>query len=912
MRVYPVQIRQNNFAVQNSNLNRNQILYQNEESKLKAYNSAPPPIYFHDRIAHSAGVASVTFTGEGKNVHQILSLAYENKATGLGEDSQGGLGVVTAEAPESFRKHEGLDVRTIMPFHEYNNPKGGLKFLYIKDVKQVKDETNPQTGEIIQTVKLPDEIEAKWFMSAEPGQTLEDFARSHNYNPEDLRYVIQSEPKGNDANSLSKYCLIEPTSAAGEIERMSDIDIGETQKVKYQLFKISKDNPGYNKLSDTPNYWMYTQELAKTPRPYTYGPEGYGGMNSEIINSDFCRAVLKAGEQMNTEEFGYFNTANFWGHDRTVAMLVNHLADESARGNEFYNGTITHFTMHNPGRNYQGFTDNPFAFARAIFSVEDVEKMRNHPQYELLQNFNARGWENLTEVEKKFVRNAFDPFIGVFKDFFGTYNITKVALVGQMVNPKNTTSGTVSPNFDKEMKNPNMDVAPGIEEELRSLTTISPLNGSTPANLGLDNNNKDFGAGSNILSEQKGGFTPFKYTGDNIEEIIKIREANSKWLTGIIADAAAKGQEELNKVFFNEAQITQGTSVFGSLSKIEDGDMLVMGWGRPDEQKGYPITFEGFLKFLKREDVPKERKLKVKLLVGAGRDPWDKNARDFKLIQKLLKEIQELDGGIYAHNVMYVDGLFPNKLVGCATHCIFTSRREMCGITPLEAKTAGVPYITTATGGPVDYTNSLNGWLTKTAPEMTPDFDNLTWDTPADIIDDARIERSSNDISDCFKAMTDEYFDNKPSYIARCKKNIEEKLDWHNNDEFNGGKSANKMYRNDIWHIDEGWEARDKSPMKRLIGSVTETAPETIQETAEEIKTTVKSKTNNVKNQIKHSSNKWVKIAVGTGIAIAAAGTAAYVYIKKYGKKPIMEILKPSKQAEEKKGTTDKTINQAA
>ena len=872
MHVYPIQLQQNSVVKRNkiNTVTNTEKYIDYEKSKISTYTSTP--VYFVNKIARSEGIASITFTGEGKNVKQILSLAYENKATGLSEDSQGGLGVVTNEAPASFRKNEGLDVRTIMPFHEYNNPKGGYKFLYTKYIQPDKDG------------KLPDEIEARWFISADPGQTLEEFAKTYNYDVNDVKYVIQSEPKGKEATSLSKYCIIEPTSAAGEIERMSDLDIGKTQKIKYQLFKISKENPGYNKLADTPNYWMYTEELAKIPKPYTYGPEGYGGIDAEIINSDFCRAVLKAGEQMDTKEFGNFNPANFWGHDRPVAMFVNHIAAESANGNEFYNGTITHFTMHNPGRNYQGFTDNPFQFARAIFSVEDIEKIRNHPQYELLQNFNARGWNNLTEVEKDFVRKAFDPYIGQFKDFFGTYNITKVALVGKMVNPKNTSIGTVSPNFDKEMKNPNMDVAPGIESELRSVETVSPLNGSTPANLGLDNNSKDFGEGLNTLSAEKTGFTPLKYEGNNIEELIKNREANGKWLTGIIEKAAEQGQNALNRVFFNDAQIAQGKSVFGSLSKMKDGDMLIMGWGRPDEQKGYPITFEGFLKFLKRKDVPKEQKLKVKLIVGAGKDTWDKNAKDFKLIQKTLKEIQELDGGIYAHNVMYVDGLFPNKLVGCATHAIFTSRREMCGITPLEAKAAGVPYITTATGGPVDYTNAQNGWLTKTAPEMTPTFDNLDWDTPADKIDDVRIERASDEVSDCMKQVTDEYFNDRPSYIARCKKNIEEKLDWHNNDEFNGGKSANKSYRNDIWHIDEGWEARAKTPMKRLVGASAEDMQRGLKKATETIKDEATKASDNVK-KVANSQNKWIKTALGAGVAIAALGTAAYVYVKKHRKK---------------------------
>ncbi len=889
MRVNSINAYQNQLFVKNGMNVTSNVTKQSNNNRthdLNTSNALYPIALYLNKTSNTQGISYITFTGGDKNIKQILSLPFENKATGLAEDSQGGLGVVTAEAPASFRKHEGLDVRSIMPFHQYNNPKGGFKFLLIRDIKQTLKEKTPE-GEVVERIVLPKEIEARWFLSGEPGQTLEEFAKQHDYNPEDLRYVIQSEPNGKEATSLSNYCLIEPTSAKGEFERMSDIDIGKTQKVRYQLFKISEQNPPYNKLSTSPNYWMYTEELAKIPKPYTYGPEGHGGMNSEIINSDFCRAVLKAGEQMNTEEFGYFNPASFWGHDRPVSTFLSLIADESAMGNDFYNGTITHFTMHNPRRAYQGNTDNPFEFARMIFSPQDVESIRNHPQYDLLQNFNARGWENLTEVERNFVGKAFEPYIGQFKDFFGTYNITKIALNAKKVNPNNISVGTVSPNFDRQMKNPDMDVAPGLGADLREIETTSPLNGSTPANLGLNNNDGNFGRGNNTLSDNKKGFTPFEYDGTNIEEIIKKREDNAVWLTDILNTAEQDGANALNKVFYNDLQIEQGRSVLGSLSNYKKGDMLLMGWGRPDEQKGFPITLEGFKKFLMREDIPKEVKQRVHLLVGWGDLPFDKNSREWKLISKIFGEIQELDDGAYKGSLMLADGRFPNKLVGCATHCIFTSRDEICGITPFESKTAGVPYVSTAAGGPVDYTNKENGWLTKTAPELNPNCDGLTWDTPADKIDDARIARASDEVSDCLKQMTDEYFNDKPSYIARCKKNIEEKCDWHNNSEYNGGKTANEMYINDIWHINEGMEARDKSPMRRLVGASAEDMQRGVVSAVEKAKEAVEEKVvqtvKNAEKEIKNTKNKWVKAAIGVGVTFAAAG-AAYAYAKKNGK----------------------------
>ncbi len=752
-------------------------------------------------------ISKITFTGAGRNVNQIASLAFENMGVGLPEDYQGGLGVVTYEGPKSMIENENLDIRNIAPFHEYNNPKGGYKFLYTKNIELVEG-------------KLPEQIEARHFISAAPGQSIEEFAKANKFDVKDLRYVIQSEPDGKNATSLSKYCLIEPTGVKGSIERMSDMELGELQSVEYELFEISKDNPSYNKLKDRPNYWLYTPELAKTPKPYTYGSGGHGGFDAEIINADYVRAYLSAERQMNTEKFGYWKPAGYWGHDRTVATLFSFIADASAKGDDAFNGTIAHHSLHNTGKYYQGFTDNPFLFARMIFDKDDVLALKKHPQYDLLQNFNARGWENLTDVERNFVRGVFDPIIGQFKDFFNAYNITKIPIVAKKVNPDNSSIGTVSPNFDKEMKNLDMDVAPGIVKDLKEIETVSPLNGSSPSSLGLDNNTQDFGRGGNILSERKSGFNPLVYDGD-IEKYVKTREKNSKWLMDILAEAQEKGPGAVNKVLYNDLQIEQGRKVIGNILDFTPGkDLLVVGWGRPDEQKGFIITLEGFLKFLKRDDVSPEMKKRVNLQIGWGDLPYDKESREWHLIEKTYNEIINLDGGIYKNNIMLADGRYPNKLVGCATHAMFTSRREMCGITPLEAKAAGVPSTVTATGGPVDYINEKNGWKTKTAPEMNPPFDGLDWSTPADKIDDARIARSSDEVSDCFKAMVEEYTNDRPSYLARCKKNIEEHFDWHNNEEFNGGKSANKMYKEDIWKINQGFEARNKNPMHRLLGKI--------------------------------------------------------------------------------------------
>lgn len=813
---------------------------------------------------YSNVITVISFTGKEKNLNQILSIAPENNGLGLPEDAKGGLGVVTYEGPTSMITHEGKDVRHFGFFHEYNNEKGGFKFLVEFDDEDFSK-------------GLPDKITANHFISVDYGKDLEAVARDLNKNPKKLHYVIQSKPDGTEANSLSKYCILEPTSVKGSVKRISSTDIGAMEDIAYQIFKISDKNPKYNKIKGTPNYFMYTRELAKTPEPYSYGRTGIGGMDAEIIASDMMRAILDALPKMNTEEFGYFNPASVWLHDRPTASFLNHIAKLSSSGNDYYNGIMIHYTYHNPGRNYQGFTSNPFLFLRLLAGDKDVEYIKKSPLYTPIQLYSEKDWNTLNPKEKEFIEGFFAPLMEKFKDFFNTYNISKIPIVAKLINSKNSSLGTVSPNFGKEMINPEMDVASGLRDDFKKVEMKNILNGSTPANLNLDNSEIEFGRGKNGLSINKKEFKTFKYNGNNIEEIIRKRQENGQWLTGLIEEASKSNEPNaVAKIFFNDLQIKEGRSVIGNLSKMKDDDILFMGWGRPDEQKGYPITLEGFLKFLKSKDVTPEIKQKVKFIVGAGDAPWDKNARDYKLIVKILKEIEELDGGIYKNNAIYVNGFFPNRLVGCATYGIFTSRREMCGITPLECKAAGVSYLVTKTGGPVDYTNKSNGYMTKNPVEMNPDFDGKSWNDSSEIIDDARIERSSNEIAEKIKEMVNDYNNDFNGYVAKCKKNIEEKIDWHENAEYNGGKTANESYLNDVFQTDKTWEERPKEKLNELTSINPAYKPTEIKENVPDIVTTP------IKKNIKEFSKK--KIFAGIAIAGSILGSGIY-YLMNQNKK---------------------------
>ena len=71
--------------------------------------------------------------------------------------------------------------------------------------------------------------------------------------------------------------------------------------------------------------------------------------------------------------------------------------------------------------------------------------------------------------------------------------------------------------------------------------------------------------------------------------------------------------------------------------------------------------------------------------------------------------------------------------------------------------------------------------MTKEPVELTAERYGLSWTDSAETIDNARVSRQSKQTSDMIKEMFYEYKDNYDSYVAKCKKNIEEKVDWHNN-----------------------------------------------------------------------------------------------------------------------------------
>lgn len=227
---------------------------------------------------------------------------------------------------------------------------------------------------------------------------------------------------------------------------------------------------------------------------------------------------------------------------------MSSIAEESASYNDYYNGGIkAHGTFHNPGRDYQGWLDSPFEFFRMVATPQDVEAIQKHPQLKELK-YIERNWDKFKpdSAERKFARQVFDPFLQGFLDEFKTFNITMTAVNAVKTNPQNFSSGTVSVNYGKEMKNPDTrEIALGLTRPLSEIETHDITNGSTPANLRLDDPKANLcrGGHENGLTKAKSGFTTYKYEfttdksgkiiKDNIDEVLKAKEKNTKWLLNL-------------------------------------------------------------------------------------------------------------------------------------------------------------------------------------------------------------------------------------------------------------------------------------------------------------------------------------------------------------------------------------------
>jgi hypothetical protein len=162
----------------------------------------------------------------------------------------------------------------------------------------------------------------------------------------------------------------------------------------------------------------------------------------------------------------------------------------------------------------------------------------------------------------------------------------------------------------------------------------------------------------------------------------------------------------------------------------------------------------------------------------------------------------EVDGqkGIFKDNALYINGLFPKRIANCADLSVLTSRYEPCGITPLESFAAGTPVISIATGGAPDFIeDGETGFLTEDPFMLSAATLGVSAAAGYKALDEARINNSSKQVAKKIKKyiepLSNRTFEEKQKNFI--EKTLKEKVEWHNNNKYNNGRSALDLYAKD-------------------------------------------------------------------------------------------------------------------
>ena len=833
-----------------------------------------------------------------KNTSQVASIAPEYQGILNSVYKLGGLGNVAGEASLAFSDSGKMDFRTFVPYYAPENTSGGIKVKtplieegkpVIWDVPRVANGTP-----IMQDGKpVIDKVPAYEFKSVPM-----DYALQEGEN-----FVIH-EPVNKFAPWKTGYKILEETGITGSVESVND-DLSGMKKTSYKVFSIQ--GTGINKAGSPPVYIVHTPQLAKFPRAYG-GVSAYAGGSFEDADyAVFSKASVDAMPKLNKEEFGNFNPANYWLHDRQAFPTLVEISEKSSQGDEYWRGIKVHSSFHNPGRDYQGHYTSPIDFMRIIGSNEDLKEIQKNPDdYKFIRDMiskleNERKQKNgkfspeeiLSKEELARLNEIFEPLYGDFKDETGQYNLCKIPIDGVRKNPFNFSAGTVSTTFGKEMKNHNTkEIAPGLTKDLASIPTVDIVNGSSAKSMRLDITG-DFGRNNGFTEEVKKGFTPLtKEITESPDLLFEAKQSNKKWLIDTFA-SHGQNQDTLASLVYSRDAIEKGSTVLGGLSEYKDKDVLFVSWGRPDAQKGFPTTLEGVLDYFKDAAVPQDKKEHAKFLIGAG--PWGDEARDWKTIKSQMKQIEELDGGKYKGNVCYLNGFFTNRIVACADYANITSRYEPCGITPLESFAGGTPVISNRTGGSPDFiapfvkgkeiTNET-GFLTKNAYLVNPEVIGAEPTLKGLKLDAARRAALGKENASCIEEAVTLLQDNPSGYKKMMMNAINAKIDWHENGLFNGGKSAIERYKECAWAIGGdnkvlAGQERNIEPLATLKGRIFKKNPvvavvETkVEEVTEKIKEGVE-KTGTFSSGLKKYFNSFLtKVKNHKALAVSAAVVVA-------------------------------------
>lgn len=623
-----------------------------------------------------------------KDPNQIVHICLETKKMGSSY-SIGGVADVSYQLSKEFIK-EGIDSRLIVPYYSAwldNNDNEGI---VIKDkngnFRREKD--------------------------------------AQNYSLKDGESFVILDKNGKSTIELERMDGI-----CGKIEQMNPYTY-QKENIVYQVFKINNQSEEIN--NGLPVYIIHTPNVARMQEAYYNNKKDLSkGHFLEYEYAAFAVAATRALKQIASMTNENFNPANYLLHDRYTFNAIDEMKRTS---DDFFEGIKIHEVLHNIGKAYQGEFMLPLD-AFSIISTGDNEAIGAYIDSNNGDNIKAAQIlrEEINERKKKFYcekkqelnivkylskENILNPFKVVMNFYMGKYmlndeyNMTEIGLPAARENPQMVSIGNVSTYYGYEVKqSKTRDIACNLYDSIRRTTMVDITNGTDLNSMEtakpFQANGTKFGPkGSFIMSEESPlkNYSPYNVTMSDIE-IYKCKQHNKMLFYACLKGKENKekfdiGEDSLNRLFFTKEQIENKdcpSSVYGYIRNGIENPVIISGWGRGDEQKGFTATLEGFKQFLNDKTIQEIDKRRVILTLGGTFK--DKSNPEWKKIKELIDEINKIDNGKYSGQIIFADGWFANKLACCSDFTIFTSRQEPCGITPLESMGCATPVLAIKTGG---------------------------------------------------------------------------------------------------------------------------------------------------------------------------------------------------------------------
>ena len=824
----------------------------------------------------------ISFAGNPNKVpEQIAAYATESNYLG-GIYKAGGLGDVAEALPEALANHakevtngKDLDVRTFVPYYSFDNSDGKL---YVAPKETVEKIEKKEPVYYKKDGKQADFKYEDVNYKLRPGEKFVLITESKDGSKVDKLFVLDDLEISGTVERVQRTGL--------DMEKVPyRIFKAQTPDRKDQTYVIYTPEMASGKAAYG-IYGKYqggangTTAYGSTAYGSTaYGSTAYGasthgenGIDKAIKDGKFklsgttsgdlffteqIRAMEEGIEKMAQQKAKKFDPQSILLHDRFAYVFISDAMQKAKEGNRHYQGLRFVPIFHNPGRDKQGVYANPFDYYRVVATRSDVDALKKDKHFGQIQDISQKVLDGTaTEEESASVYKFFKAYFPNLIDSEGTFNMTMIPIAATKAQPDNCKPGNVSKFYGEETRTL-PDIAQGITDQLDEIEkyTVDVVNGAKPANMAIDSQNGFFGSGTlnSIFKDvnDERHYTPFKAT-DTPGAIFEAKQQNKKNLINILAEATKNTETDkdaIAKVFFNDTKM-QGIRkqaqnedlplTLGGFSEFKEGDILMTSWGRPDPQKGLVTTLAAFKETLQDETIPLETRKHLKLIMGAGggNDAFSGDNSEWVNIQKIMKEISEIEvngeKGVFKDNALYINGLFPNRIANCADLAIFTSRWEPCGITPFESFATGTPVLSIKTGGAPDFiTEGKNGFLTKSAFMINSAVLGLPAEATYEEIDAARVQHSAEQVADALrdkyltpfmgkgseKTKMAKFAKKQQEYIANC---LEQKIEWHNNAEYNKGRNALDLYAHEKCRTQDN-EVED-TPVSSLRGNFDDAA----------------------------------------------------------------------------------------